>query len=107
MQTSFIHYRLDEDGIAWRNHRGKNMFKPAERGGLTVCILKDDESRVVSWGVAECSRKDAFCYATGRKIAEGRARFFWKHGKVDYEMGENSPFRYIYNTIKNDMLEAV
>ena len=41
--------------------------------GVTVCVLENDDHEQVAVGYAFCSRRDQFCKAIGRQIAEGRA----------------------------------
>ena len=66
--------------------RRNENWMPSTRGGLTVChlVLSNDVDIV---GTAECSTKDNFCYATGRKIAHGRAMKAYREyvqSKKDY-----------------------
>ena len=89
LQTSFKHYRVNfyppyqfeesrylerQDIPVFRYHRGESDWTPFERGGLTICEIRDDAGNIIATGEAECSLKDAFCYRIGRQIAEGRAR---------------------------------
>ena len=75
----FKHYRpmaidkhLSPDEFLNHYSRGKSKWIPSIFGGLTEChiVLSNGQDIV---GIAECSHKDNFCYATGRKIAYGRA----------------------------------
>lgn len=84
MKIEYKHYRFTYEhyasgkyfsgrhGVALRYYRGQTWWTPTERGGYTECMLTIGDV-MVGYGVAECSRKDQFCYKTGREIAFGRA----------------------------------
>lgn len=112
MLTRFIHYRVvkgkDElsrwfkpfrDEIGNRVHPG---YIPDERGGLTICVIKKDD-KVISWGLAECSKKDSFCYATGRNLSYERA-LAWLNGEVvPYNISEHSLCRPIFDLMQHSI----
>lgn len=74
----YKHYRHVErqDGY-WKYEiypysRGKTNWTPACQGGLTACTILDENGNEFH-AKSECSLKDNFVYAIGRKIAYGRA----------------------------------
>jgi hypothetical protein len=89
MRTVFRHYRTYSnkrykphygDAIVahYRPGKGKNgkrltSWEPMPKGGMTVCLILDDEGRPVNTGIALCSPKDNFCYQIGRDKARDRA----------------------------------
>lgn len=57
-----------------RFRRGRTKWLPYERGGHTVCTIRDDEdNKILGVGAATCSMSDNFNYKIGRDIARGRA----------------------------------
>ena len=71
----YKHYRLPQEQDKEKIYpysRGKMDWIPACRGGLTACTILDENGNEF-YAEAECSLKDNFVYATGRKIAYGRA----------------------------------
>ena len=70
----FKHFRYTLNGsIPLHYRRGKSTWDPAPRGGYTKCFIYDEDDALLGCGKADCSRKDAFCYRTGRNISRGRA----------------------------------
>jgi hypothetical protein len=67
--TILAHYRSGKD----ENGKRLTPWEPMPRGGMTVCLILDDGGQVINTGVALCSRKDNFCYRTGRDKARDRA----------------------------------
>lgn len=61
-KIKFIHYRsFGADG------------RPTSRGGHTVAYYKEPDG-LIRAADAHCSRKDNFCYATGRMVAVQRLK---------------------------------
>ena len=112
MQVVFKHFRVprgENELMPWfkpfTNKHGQVIrpdYEPSEKGGLTICILKDGD-HVHSWGLAECSKKDTFCYAIGRSISQGRAEAWLRGESISYRMGEKSLVRPIFD----EMLRAL
>lgn len=74
MKVWYKHYRC-RDGhevMLFPYSRGRENWQPSSKGGLTTCVIEDDSGHIFI-GQAECSFKDSFVYAIGRKIAFGRA----------------------------------
>lgn len=73
----YAHHRFRRDTGSLdkyiRHGEDRSHWKPAERGGLTVCVIVDEADHVLGTGTAECSIKDAYNYRIGRLIASGRA----------------------------------
>jgi len=100
MKITYRHYRFSKypqpdseqytgrHGVAYHYQRGtqrvrdeqnvctkvrKTRWVPRERGGYTLCTIRDDDGSELAIGVAECSPLDPFCYRIGRAISLGRA----------------------------------
>lgn len=61
------------DTVLMPYRRSAPSFKSAPVGGLTICVIEWDDATYTR-GEALCSRRDQFCYKTGRELAEERAR---------------------------------
>ena len=44
----------------------KVPYKPAAKGGVTVCYSKPHNSSVITLAITQCSPKDVYCRAAGR-----------------------------------------
>uniref|UniRef100_A0A6M3L9R5 Uncharacterized protein n=1 Tax=viral metagenome TaxID=1070528 RepID=A0A6M3L9R5_9ZZZZ len=93
----YKHWRLKKDlaehGVAFAfwYQRGRTEWMPHERGGATQCFIKRcSDGAVVAIGFAECSIKDTFCYAKGRRIARGRALAALKGEPVQFTPPTNT-----------------
>jgi hypothetical protein len=112
MHQTYKHFRIDKETGELRPwftpHKDADGLKchpgytPAERGGLTVCFLhKDKDEPPVAYGIAECSLKDTFKYAMGRKIALGRAKAMLRGDTISYEVGKRSPCQDMFKEIES------
>ena len=70
MKPRYIHYRYYDDD--------DNLFG---RGGVTACVILDEEAQMVKVGIAKCSVNDMYNKQVGRDISFGRADRM-KHGAV-------------------------
>lgn len=48
-------------------------IESSEACGHTICAVKDDQHRPLSFGLSACSKKDQYQKVTGRKVALTRA----------------------------------
>ena len=58
---------------------------PASRGGMTICVILNDEGEKLATGLSKCSYADNFNYKTGRDIAVGRAEKELAHAQTKGE----------------------
>ena len=99
LRIRFEHYRsnryhYDEELRRYtRSGVNKSLWSPGSVGGKTICNidirLGEIEATVV--GVADCSNKDIFCYATGREISKFRAMRFISAYKALENLVFNGP----------------
>ena len=68
MTTKFIHIR------SYRVNGPLLEHVINERGGTTIAYDFNPETRMASFAVAHCSKKDNYCKAIGRAIAGGRLK---------------------------------
>jgi hypothetical protein len=75
-RVTYRHYRCVPDGKGTRlvRYSKGDPLRPSDvlpRGGRTICFMHVDGKTYK--GEAECSKKDIFCYRTGRALAFYRA----------------------------------
>jgi hypothetical protein len=75
VKVVYRHFRYPETNptLLLRYFPGDTLWKPASRGGWTICEVLDRYGDIVAHGEAHCSLKDAYCYRIGRDISRGRA----------------------------------
>lgn len=91
VKIEYAHYRVPRNrGSAkgeppffslYRYYRDKDKMKPNEKGGKTICYIRDPNGNNIAVGEATCSMSDNFCYRIGREIALGRALKKLENGK--------------------------
>ena len=67
-----VHWQHERSGIV--TQYGERTFD--NRGGVTVCTIQEGtrpNHKVIADKIAECSNKDTYCKATGRKVSLTRA----------------------------------
>ena len=71
----YKHYRYLRQDPEWVKpySRGRTDWTPTCKGGATICTILDENGNTFCQQ-ADCSKKDAFVYKTGRQIALGRAQ---------------------------------
>jgi len=102
VRVRYEHYRpmlYGYDKTLYRYTRGgpnKTIWMPDSTSGKTRCILEvklGDHTGYIM-GEADCSKNDAFCYKTGREIAEFRARRIYSAYKALEQLLEEREWTY-------------
>lgn len=98
MRETFVHFRVDESGKV-KPRRRKDNWRPAERGGGTLCMLWDGD-KLVATGFSECSPKDVFCFNIGRIVARARALSALTGKRVTFSIPRRGQFsRDVYTLV--------
>ncbi len=91
--VTYIHFRLDDQATMWPYRRGQENWEPRERGGGTLCLIKDKETKeVLATGLSERSSLDHFNYSRGRTIAKNRATIAMNGGQVSFNTPRHAKF---------------